>query len=320
MDKLRSMEVFLAAVDAGSFTAAAEQFGISPVMVGKHVRELEQRLGAALLTRTTRRQSLTEIGSLYAEQCRAILAQIGAAERVAEAMQAAPRGKLKVTAAVSFGMEWLSPAIADYLALHPDVSVDLNLNDRSVDIVEEGYDLAVRIGVLEDSSMVSRPLRPYGMCICAAPDYLARRGIPRTPADLAQHECLEFSGWTPQIRWRLKGEKDGRHIPQSRLRSNNSFALKQAALRGFGIIMQSEMMLAQDIAAGRLVPLLHDYLPPARPMHLVYARDRRPTPKLTSLIDFLLARFGPESVSTLGSDPKVAITALASRRRGRAPR
>jgi DNA-binding transcriptional LysR family regulator len=293
MDKLRSMEVFVAAVDTGSFTAAAERFGISAVMVGKHVRELEQRLGAALLTRTTRRQSLTEIGRQYAEQCRAILAQIGAAESLAETMRLAPRGVLKVTAAVSFGMEWLSPMLPDYLEMYPEVSVDLSLNDRMIDMVEEGFDVAVRIGTLEDSSLVARPLRPYGVVICGSPEYLERRGMPQVPADLAQHECLEFSGWVPQARWRLKGVKDARHIPLSRLRANNSYALKQAALKGFGLIMQAETALAQDIAAGRLVRVLDDYLPTPRPMHLLYPRDRQPTPKLTSFIDFMLSRLGP---------------------------
>ncbi|WP_431478863.1 LysR family transcriptional regulator [Massilia eburnea] len=293
MDKLRSMEVFVAAVDTGSFTAAAERFGISAVMVGKHVRELEQKLGAALLTRTTRRQSLTEIGRQYAEQCRAILAQIGAAESLAETMRLAPRGVLKITAAVSFGMEWLSPMIPDYLEMFPEVSVELSLNDRMIDMVEEGFDVAVRIGTLEDSSLVARPLRPYGVVICGSPGYLAQRGVPQEPADLAQHECLEFSGWVPQARWRLKGLKDSRHIPLSRLRANNSFALKQAALKGFGLIMQAETALAQDIAAGRLVRVLDDYLPTPRPMHLLYPRDRQPTPKLTSFIDFMLSRLGP---------------------------
>ncbi len=291
MDKLRSMEVFVAAVDSGSFTAAAERFGISAVMVGKHVRELEQRLGAALLTRSTRRQSLTEIGRQYLEQCRAILAQIDAAERGAESLRVAPRGVLKVSCAVSFGMDCLAPMITDYLVQYPEVSVDMSLNDRMIDMVEEGFDVAIRIGTLEDSSLVARPLRPYGVVICGSPDYLARRGVPQVPADLAQHECLEFSGWVPQARWRLKGEKDARNVPLSRLRANNSYALKQAALAGFGLVMQAELVLAQDIAAGRLVRVLDDYLPTPRPMHLLYPRARQPTPKLTSFIDFMLTRF-----------------------------
>ncbi|WP_377701671.1 LysR family transcriptional regulator [Pseudoduganella sp. UC29_71] len=293
MDKLRSMEVFVAVVDRGSFTAAADAFGISPVMVGKHIRALEERLGAALLARTTRRQSLTEIGRQYADQCRAILAQISAAESGAEAMHAAPRGKLKITAPVSFGSEWVSPAMTEYLAQHPEVSLELNLNDRMVDIVEEGYDAAVRIGVLEDSGLVARALRPYGMVICASPAYLKRAGTPRTPDDLAQHECLDFMQWTHQVRWRLKGQPGASKVRESRFRSNNGHALRVAALHGFGIVMQAEMLLAQDIAAGRLVPLLHDYVPAARPMHLVYSRDRQPTPKLTTFIDFMLERFGP---------------------------
>jgi len=293
MDKLRSMEVFVAVVDRGSFTAAAEAFGISPVMVGKHIRALEERLGAALLARTTRRQSLTEIGRQYADQCRAILAQISAAESGAEAMRAAPRGKLKITAPVSFGSEWISPAMTEYLALHPEVKLELNLNDRMVDIVEEGYDAAIRIGVLEDSRLVARALRPYGMVICAAPAYLARAGTPRTPEDLAQHECLDFMQWTHQVRWRLKDQPGASKVRESRFRSNNGHALRVAALHGFGIVMQAEIMLAQDIAAGRLVPVLRDYVPAARPMHLVYSRDRQPTPKLTTFIDFMLARFSP---------------------------
>lgn len=293
MDKLRSMEIFVATVDDGSFTAAAARFDMSAVMVGKHIAFLEERLGARLLTRTTRRQSLTEIGRQYVDQCRAILAQISAAETGAEAMHATPRGKLKITAPVSFGSEWISPAMTEYLAQHPEVSLDLNLNDRLVDIVEEGYDAAVRIGVLEDSSMVARALRPYRMVICAAPAYLERHGTPRTPEDLAHHECLDFMQWSHQVRWRLKGQLGANSVRESRFRSNNGHALRIAALHGFGIVMQAEMLLANEIAAGRLVPVLEDCVPVARPMHLVYSRDRQPTPKLKTFIDFMLARFGP---------------------------
>lgn len=295
MDKLRSMEIFVAVVDQGSFTAAADTFRISPVMVGKHIRQLEERLGTRLLARTTRRQNLTEIGRQYAEQCRQILAQIAAAETGAEAMRATPRGKLKITAPVSFGSERLAPLMADYLAAYPDVSLELNLNDRMVDLVEEGFDAAIRIGALEDSGMVARPLRPYAMVICAAPAYLAKHGTPRTPDDLAQHECVDFLQWARHMRWRLSG-KAARHdgvTAESRFRSNNGQALRMAALHGFGIVMQAEILLADDIAAGRLVPLLHDYVPAPRLMHLLYPRDRQPTPKLTTFIDFLLERYGP---------------------------
>jgi len=304
MDKLRSMEIFVAVVDAGNFTAAARAFQLSPVMVGKHIAHLEATLGARLLTRTTRRQSLTEIGAQYVEQCRAILAQIAAAESGAEAMRSVPRGRLRITAPVSFGSEWLAPAISDYLRLHPEVGVDLNLNDRMVDMVEEGYDAAVRIGPLDDSGMIARPLFNYAMAICASPAYLKKRGTPLTPDDLARHECLDFMVGAVGVRWRLQSVHDvrgKRELPASRFRTNSGQALRMAALKDFGIVMQAEVLLAQDIAAGRLVPVLCDYLPPARPMHLVYQRDRRATPKLTTFIDFIVERFGPTAALPLAS-------------------
>ncbi|MEC4723207.1 LysR family transcriptional regulator [Noviherbaspirillum sp. CPCC 100848] len=301
MDKLRSMEIFVAVIDSGSFTAAAERFGISPVMVGKHMRQLEERLGARLLARTTRRQSLTEIGRQYGERCRQILADIAAAETGAEAMRATPRGLLRVSAPVTFGSQRLAAAVADYLAQHPEVSVELVLNDRVVDMVEEGIDASIRIGNLDDSGLVARALLPYRMQICASPDYLARAGVPKTPPDLARHQCLDYLHWSRHLRWKLAGggspgdEGAQAGAPASRFRSNNGQALRMAALRGYGIVMQAEMLLEEDIAAGRLQPLLQDYLPEPRPMHLLYPRDRQPTPKLTSFIDFMLARFGAQA-------------------------
>lgn len=301
MDKLRSMEILVAVVDAGNFTAAAARFNLSPVMVGKHIAQLEATLGARLLTRTTRRQSLTEIGAQYVEQCRAILSQIAAAERGAEAMRSVPRGRLRVTASTSFGNEWLAPALTDYLRLHPQVSVDLNLNDRMVDLVDEGYDAAIRIGAPQDSGMIARPLRPYTMAICASPGYLKARGTPRTPADLAQHECLDFVVGDIGVSWRLQSVHGKRPLQPSRFRANSGQALRQAALYDFGIVMQAEVLLAQDIAAGRLVPILREYLPAPRPMHVIYPRDRRATPKLTTFIDFMVERLGPAAHLPLAS-------------------
>lgn len=305
MDKLRSMEIFVAVVDAGNFTAAASAFHISPVMVGKHIAQLEATLGARLLTRTTRRQSLTEIGAQYVDRCRAILAQIAAAETGAEAMRSVPRGRLKITAPVSFGTEWIAPAMTDYLRQHPEVSLDLSLSDRTVDLVEEGFDAAIRIGRLEDSTMVARPLFDYAMAICASPAYLEKHGTPQTPDDLARHECLDFMAWSLNMRWRLQGQTGNRNIDASRFRANNGQALRMAALQDFGLVMQAEVLLAQDIAAGRLVPVLCDYMPAARPMNLVYPRDRQATPKLTTFVDFIVERFGPAWVPATGAkNPK----------------
>jgi DNA-binding transcriptional LysR family regulator len=287
------MEVFVAVVDAGSFTAAAEMFAMSPVMVGKHIRQLEERLGARLLARTTRRQSLTEIGRQYAERCRQILADIKTAESGAEAMRSTPRGILRISAPVSFGTQRLAPAMTDYLAAHSEVSLDLDLSDRMVDLVEEGYDAAIRIGELRDSTLVARPLTEYRMMLCASPEYLKQAGTPKTPEDLAHHQCLDFAPLNRRVRWNLNGTES--EFPASRFRSNQGQALRMAALRGYGILLQSEALLGEDVAAGRLVPVLEEYLPAPRPVSLVYPRDRLATPKMTTFIAFMLERFGTQA-------------------------
>lgn len=293
MDKFVSMEIFVAVVEAGSLTAAAERFEISSAMVGKHIRSLEARLGTRLLTRTTRRQSLTEIGRQYYEQCRRILADVKDAESLAESMAAAPRGVLKVTVPLTYGVEIFSPAMTDYLSEWPEVTLELDLSNRMTDLVEEGFDAAVRIGQLQDSSFVARPLKPYRMRACASPTYLARAGIPRTPADLADHECLGFLHWGREGAWRLGGESAAENsLRAGRFRANNGQALKVAALRGFGLVLQPEALLAREIASGELVSVLEEHLPQGAPVHLVYPRDRRATPKLTSFIDFVIERFG----------------------------
>ncbi|EIF31013.1 transcriptional regulator [Burkholderia sp. Ch1-1] len=293
MDKFVSMEIFVAVVEAGSLTAAAERFDISSAMVGKHIRSLETRLATRLLTRTTRRQSLTEIGRQYYEQCRRILADVKDAESLAEAMAAAPRGVLKVTVPLTYGVEVFAPAMTEYLTAWPDITLELDLSNRVIDLVEEGFDASVRIGQLPDSSFVARPLKPYRMRACASPAYLARAGTPRTPEDLMQHECLGFLHWGREGSWRLGGETaDENHLRAGRFRANNGQALKVAALHGFGLVLQPEALLAREIASGELVSVLEDYLPEGVPVHLLYPRDRRATPKLTSFIDFVIERFG----------------------------
>lgn len=290
MDRLRSMEVFVAGANAGGFSAVAASLGMSAVMVGKHVRHLEDRLGIRLISRTTRRQSLTEAGRDYAERCRVILAEIGAVEAGAEALRNAPRGNLRISAPVSFGTQRLAPAITDYLAAHPEVSVDLSLNDRVVDLMEEGYDVAGRIGELRDSSMVVRSLMPYQMALCASPAYLTKAGIPKSPADMADHQCLDFSPQGRRVHWNLEGLEG--EFPATRFRSNNGQALRMAAIAGYGIAMQPEMLLREDIEAGRLIVLLPEYTPVPRPMSIVYRRDRQPTPKMQTFVAFMLERFG----------------------------
>ncbi len=291
MDRLLSMEVFVSVVELGSLTAAAAHFEMSSVMAGKHIKALEERLGVSLMTRTTRRQSLTEGGQQYFMRCKAVLAEIRRAEQGVEALRATPRGHLRVTSSVSFGSMLLAPVVADYLAAHRDVSVELMLSDDVQDIVAEGYDLALRIGEPADSGLVARHVGPYAMMICAAPAYLSRMGVPATPQDLVAHQCLNLSQWSRRSGWRL-GTDDGGDIsfPAGRFQSNNGQALRQAALAGFGVIMQPELLLTDDVRAGRLIAILQPYWPAPRPISIIYPRDRKALPKLTTFVDFIMAR------------------------------
>jgi DNA-binding transcriptional LysR family regulator len=292
MDSLLGMRIFVLAVERGSFAAAARECRITAPMVGKHIRALEERLGSRLLARTTRRQHLTEVGRRYYERCRRILQQVDDAELEAHAARDAPRGVLRISAPISFGSVRLAPALVEFLDRHPAVEIELLLEDGIVDLVGGGYDAAIRIGALPDSGLIARRLAPYRMAICAAPAYLKRRGIPRTPDDLADHHCLGFTRWDRRGGW-LLGRKpaSGERLPASRFSSNSGQALRAAALAGAGILMQPEALLAEDLAAGRLTPLLAKYLRPPRPMHLVYLRDRTLTPKLRAFIEFVAQRF-----------------------------
>ena len=289
LDRLLSMSVFVCAADRRSFAAAAEVFGISPTMVGTHVRFLEERVGAKLLNRTTRQQSLTEVGRLYSERCRQVLADADAADACADEMRAAPRGVLKVHAPVSFGSQRLVPALARYLRRYPGVDVDLTLADRPIDWVEKGYDAAIQIGELADSGFVARELKRYRMWLCAAPTYLAEAGIPQTAADLSAHNCLGFSYWQKKNIWRLSRGELTESVPvKGRLTVNNGQALRTAAIAGLGVIMQPEVLVEDDVATGRLIRLLPDYELPSRPVHLLYLADRRLTLKLRSFVDFVV--------------------------------
>ncbi|MDR5878134.1 LysR family transcriptional regulator [Caballeronia sp. LZ032] len=295
MDTLLSMRVFVAIVDLGSLSAAAERFSISAPMAGKHLQALEARLNTRLMVRTTRRQSLTEVGREYYERCRRILAEVDAADTLAEAMSATPRGVLRVTVPLTYGVHFVTPAVTDFLAAFPQIAVELNLTNRMVDIVEERFDAAVRIGALADSSFVARPLKPYAMAVCATPGYLARAGTPATPADLAGHECLGFVHQGREAGWRLEGEDDAilaRRTGSARFRANNGEALKKAALAGFGLVLQPHALVEDELNSGALVAVLQAYLPKSSPVHLVYPRDTRATPKLASFVDFMMARLG----------------------------
>ncbi|MEE1886613.1 LysR family transcriptional regulator [Pseudomonas carassii] len=292
MDRLQSMAVFVKAADSGSFSAAGAALGISSQMAGKHVSALEQQLGVKLLNRTTRRQHLTEVGQQYYERCKRVLAEVEAADALALNHALAPRGRLRISAPVTYGNYCLIPVLGRYLRRNPQVKVELSLNDRIVDLVDEGFDAVIRIGRLSDSTLVARPLAPYRLIACAAPAYLATHGTPRTPDDLAGHHCLGYNAWPSPVtqEWELLGGENLQRLAQdSRLQINDARAQRTAACEGLGIILGSEMMLADDLRLGRLVQLFPQLKAPQRQVHLLYARDPRMAPKLRSFVDQAVA-------------------------------
>jgi DNA-binding transcriptional LysR family regulator len=292
VDRLTSMSVFVRAVELGGFAAAAKEANISATMVAKHVRALESRLGSRLLNRTTRRQSLTEPGRLYYERCKAVLTEVDALESSVDALRNAPRGTLRIASPVSFGARRLAPALAEFAHRHPEVNVDLSLNDHVVDLVEGRFEAAIRIGWLKDSQLIARALHPYASLLCASPEYLRRHGKPKSPQDLAAHQCLVFTHAGPRGRWRFIRDKHEQIVTFTpSIRVDNGEALRQAALAGAGIIVQPQVLLGDDVREGRLIHLLPQWSLPERPMQLVYLRDRQTTPKLKCFVDFIVEKF-----------------------------
>jgi DNA-binding transcriptional LysR family regulator len=302
MDVFRAMGLFVRVVDHGSLTAAAAECDLSPTMVGNHLQALEDRLGTRLLNRTTRRQSLTEFGKVYYDRCIEILGLVGDAEALALEVQTVPKGRLRVTAPVTFGTERLMPALVEYGKRFPKVDLDVVITDAVVDLAEDGFEAAIRVGNLPDADLVARPLLPYRLTICTAPAYLVARGEPMTPEDLGRHHCLAYSysprsEWrSAQTAWQMNGPDGEIRVPfAARLQTDSAEGLRRAALAGMGIVMLPDIIVADDIAAGRLVRLMRDYIPPVRPMSLLYLRDRRMSPKLRSFVDFVVDQFGARS-------------------------
>lgn len=293
MDRLTSMSVFARVADLGSFTAAAQELRMSPTMIGKHIRFLEDRLGSQLINRSTRRQGLTELGRSYLDHCKHLLVEAEAGDALVEEALSAPRGRLRVATSVAFGSYSLAPALVRFMNKYPEVSVELVLSDRMVDLLEEGLDAAIRVGTLTDSTMMSRSLSPYTGLVCAAPSYLAERGTPTHPRDLAAHECLRYPGWSDARRWSFIGPEGEVHVDvESRLTINNAFGIRYAALAGAGIILMRDELVAEDIAAERLQVLLPNYKTQARARQMLWPKNRKMTPKLRALIDFIVETYG----------------------------
>lgn len=292
-----AMIAFARVVEAGSFTGAAARLGLSKSAVSKQIARLESHLGAQLLHRTTRRLSATEVGAALYERCARIAEEVEAAEEIASRLHAVPRGQLRVNAPVTFGHQHLGPCLADFLGRHPEVRLELTLNDRIIDLVEEGFDLAIRISSLTDSSLIARRLAPARRVLCAAPAYLQRRGVPMVPADLSAHACLIYTLEATPREWRFRHSSGGPTETvriDGPLQANNGEVLLAAAISGLGIAMTPSFIAGPDIAAGRLVRLLPDYDDQFGGVYAVYPPARHLSPKVRAFVDFLAERFGPE--------------------------
>lgn len=283
------MQVFVSVVELGSFSAAANAARLSPAMVSKHINALEKRLGATLLQRTTRSSHLTEIGRGYYQNCKEILLQIAQAEAGAEVMRGKAKGLLSISAPVWFGTMRLAPLVADFLLEYPEVSVDLSLTDRFVDIIDEGVDVAIRIGELDDSSYIAKKLSLFEVVVCASPAYLQQHGKPLQPDDLKDHQCLSFTNWKHDGGWKLLSKQLGSKLG-SRFDSNNAQALREAAIKGLGLILMPKVLLERDIEQGLLLEVLPEFKPAPRPVSAVYAKERHTPPRLTAFVDYLLQR------------------------------
>lgn len=290
MDLLSGMRVFTHVVEAGGFTAASQRLGLSRAAVSKQVAQLEGHLGGQLLQRTTRRVSLTEIGQAFYTRCKAILEDVAEAESLVTGLSAEPRGTLRLNVPMTFGVRQIAPLLGRFTAMYPRLQLELSFNDRMIDLVEEGYDLAIRIATLQDSNLVARRLAASRTAICAAPAYLEQHGMPRAPADLRRHRCLRYQYAPNSNAWTLTW--DG-HTEQVRvggpLLLNNGDALCMAAEHGAGIVMLPSFIVGDAIRAGRLVRVMHDYDGPTAGIHAVYASSRHLTAKVRTLIDFLAA-------------------------------
>ncbi|MFY0732027.1 LysR family transcriptional regulator [Pseudomonas sp. NFX15] len=299
MDLFQAMTVYVKVVETGSMTAAAFQCEMSTTMVGNHLKALEQRLGVRLLQRTTRRQRLTEFGAAYYQRCLEVLGLVADSERLAEQALDEPSGILRITAPLTFGTERLAPALSEFSRDNPRVKLDVVLTNRRPDLLENSLDVAFRLGALEPTNLIARPLIDYTLTMCASPDYLTRRGTPLTPEDLRHHDCLSFAypagdDWqSVQKEWRLSGPDGEVSVGVSGpMLINSSAGLHQAARTGMGIVMMPDALVEQDLREGKLLALMPDYCPPSRPMHLVYAQDRYRLPKLRRFVEFAVQRWG----------------------------
>lgn len=299
MDTLVSMKVFRHVVEVGSFVGAAERMEMSAAMASKHVMHLEQQLGARLLNRTTRRVAPTEAGREYYERLSQVLTELEEAEQVVGAASVVPQGRLRVSSLSAFGLSHVMAAVADYAAQYPQVTVDMTLSDRVVELIDEGFDVAIRASPsgLKSSSLIARQIATAHLVLCASPAYLKRHGTPKTVADLARHNYLQYAGVSALEIAPATGDGSPRVRLTGNLIVNHLEAQRVIVLQGAGIAMLGTEVIGDDLAAGRLVPLLVDDVPPRElPIHVVYASRRHLSAKVRSFVDFLAERFANKSL------------------------
>jgi DNA-binding transcriptional LysR family regulator len=293
MDRFEEMHTFVGVVEAGSITGAAERLGIAKSAVSRRLADLEERLSAQLFRRTTRRLNLTDTGQGYYERCLRILADVEEAELAVSQQHGDLQGRLRVAVPLSFGLNHLGPAIDAFLRSHPEIEFDLDLNDRQVDLLAEGFDLAVRIAELADSTLIARRLAPVRHVVCASPAYLAGRGTPRTPGELAGHDCLIYANAPHPGLWAYtdSGGRQGSVQVRARLRANNGDCLRQAAEDGHGIVLEPSFIVYRSIEARKLRPILTEFQWPTIYVHAVYPRTRHLSRRVRAFVDFLAERF-----------------------------
>ena len=292
MDRFADLSMFVAVVDSGGISAAAERLGVAKSAVSRRLADLEGRLGAQLLRRTTRRLTLTDSGRAFHERAKNILADLEEAEQSVSQAHGALRGRLNVALPLAYGIRHVGPLITEFMALHPAVEFDLDFNDRRIDLMQEGFDLAIRVARLPDSSLIARRLAPVPSALCASPDYLARHGTPARAADLAGHEALVYSNLANPDTWNFvgpEGQPGSVKVPV-RLRANNGEFLTRAAIAGHGIILHPTFYLDEAIRAGQLVSLLTDHAWPQVNAYAVYPPTRHLSRRVRALVDFLAER------------------------------
>ncbi len=293
MDRLLAMRVFSTVVETGSFARASEQLQVSATAASRHVAELERYLGAQLLQRSTRRLNLTGIGAEYYDRCRLILADVEEAEAQAATAESQPKGLLRISLPHSFGLHYIAPLIPEFCKRYPELQLEFNFSDRTIDLVEEGIDMALRITGELKTSLVARKLAPASIVCCAAPAYLQRHGIPQTPDGLRGHNCLTYS-YAPSVNtWMFL--RDGKEIPvqvKGPLRANNGDMNRLAAIDGLGIITLPTFMVCDELRDGRLVTILTDYQLPDLSVYAVYLPGARRAARIKAMMEFLWEALG----------------------------